>query len=113
MGVSDNDIAFIHIQLNELKTRVSKLEGAKGKPGAGTCMCKMSPEDREKSCASTGTTWEAESTTRFPVSALVDHRCPKHGEKAQPALWGRHKDKELHVTYAEWASLGVTWESES
>lgn len=111
--VTENNIAFIHIQISELKARVSKLEAAKGKPGSGACMCKMSPEDREKNCAMMGTTWEAESKTRFPSSALVDHRCPKHGEKAQPALWGRHKDKELQVTYAEWASLGVAWESES
>jgi hypothetical protein len=36
---------------------------------------------------------------------LLDHRCPQHGEKAQPAVWGRHKDLELIVTIAQYEVL--------
>lgn len=96
--------------LAELEARVAKLERAQGKPGAGVCICKASPEEREANSVRMGTTWAVDSKSRFATSACLDHRCPIHGEKAQPALWGRHKEKELFVTYAQWTSLGITHE---
>lgn len=92
----------------EVDTRVEALERARGRPGTGTCICGASPQMREEWAAREGVTWEYQSKSRFPTSALLDHRCPWHGEKAQSALWGRHKDLELVVTYAQWSSLGVT-----
>lgn len=55
----------------------------------GDCICRMGP----------GHT--------FPnrENYLLDHRCPQHGEKAQPAVWGRHKDLELIVTIAQYEAL--------
>jgi hypothetical protein len=37
----------------------------------------------------------------------LDHRCPLHGEKAQPAVWGRHKELELFVAVRTWEILKV------
>lgn len=97
----------------ELTTRLDMIEVqlAKpiGKPGSGACICQASPEQREKDCVRQSSTWAVESKGRFPISAMLDHRCPQHGEKAQPLLWGRHRDKELHVTHAQWASLGIIY----
>lgn len=28
---------------------------------------------------------------------VIDHRCPLHGEHAQPQVWGRHKELELVI----------------
>jgi hypothetical protein len=36
---------------------------------------------------------------------LLDHRCPVHGEKAEPAVWGRHKEMELLVPVRTWRIL--------
>lgn len=80
--------------------------------GTHTCICPASPEARERGAILSGETWETASKSHFPVTALLDHRCPKHGEKAQPELWGRHKELELHVTYAQWKSLGITHANE-
>lgn len=95
----------------EIEVRVERLEAfkPKGTPGTGACICMRSPEGAEAECKRMTTTWETESKGRYPIVAYLDHRCALHGEKAQPALWGRNKDKELAVSYAQWASLGVTY----
>ena len=36
---------------------------------------------------------------------LLDHRCPLHGEKAEPAVWGRHTEMELLVAARTWRIL--------
>jgi hypothetical protein len=61
-----------------------------------TCICKMSPEHSARS----------KDVGLEQLNMLLDHRCPKHGEKAQPALWGRHKELELLVTPEQWRVLG-------
>jgi hypothetical protein len=76
-----------------------------GKPGSGECICDQSPETLRKTCEERW--FEPFEKTR--ANMILDHRCPKHGEKAQPALWGRHKEKTLSVTPAQWLSLGVTY----
>lgn len=68
--------------------------------GSGECICKLRP-DRNR---------DRGADVRDEMNSLLDHRCPLHGEKAQPALWGRHKELELLVTPAQWDSLGVTFE---
>lgn len=108
--VSENDLD--HIELRAAIARCMREIVAlrpPGKPGLGSCICKMSPEDREKQCQLQGSSWEKDASSRFPSSALVNHRCPKHGEKAQPDLWGRHKELELVVSHKEWVSLGRTY----
>lgn len=76
---------------------------AKGAPGTGICICGQSPEAIQRTADGWGCTFEA--TNR---NLILDHRCPHHGEKAQPGLWGRHKEMVLMVRPAEWLSLGVT-----
>lgn len=87
--------------IDSILQRIIKLEmtlnTSLGEAGTGTCICLMSPE-----------------RNRYRNGALVDdlnsnldHRCPHHGEKAQPALWGRTKELTLYVTPAEWDSLGI------
>jgi hypothetical protein len=99
---------------NDIKDMIKRYnERPQGKPGTGACICKGSPEDREHMADMRGSTWATESRGSHPMVALLDHRCPKHGEKAQSALWGRHKELELVVTYAQWTSLGVSWENKS
>lgn len=44
-------------------------------------------------------------------SMTLDHRCKHHGEKAQPALWGRHKELHLLVKGQEWLALASEPES--
>lgn len=61
------------------------------------CICRMRP-DRERA---------HDGYPADKLNSIVDHRCPLHGEKAQPNLWGRHKDLELVVTPLEWDTLGV------
>lgn len=73
-----------------------------GTPGTGACICKNRP-DRNRDPHGIGRQTD-------DLNSILDHRCPLHGEKAQPALWGRHKDFELCVTPAEWDSLGVRYE---
>jgi hypothetical protein len=86
-------------QLTALDLRVKALERPIGKPGTGECICKMRPDrDRHRQ----GYTDD--------LNSVVDHRCPWHGEKAQPKLWGRHSIKELMVTPEQWRSLGVNYE---
>lgn len=76
---------------------------AEGTPGTGVCICPQSPDRM----ARTAKLWN-ESFETVKLNMLLDHRCPHHGEKAQPALWGRHKEKVLEVKAAEWLSLGIT-----
>lgn len=65
--------------------------------GTKVCICRMRP-DRDRT---------RNGLLVDDLNSVLDHRCPSHGEKAQPALWGRHKDLELIVTPAQWESLGV------
>lgn len=69
------------------------------------CICTASPEAREAMSQTSNSSWEVDSKGPFPLMAMLDHRCPKHGEKAQPGVWGRHKEKELLVTYDQWLAL--------
>lgn len=79
---------------------------APGEAGTGACICKISPEAFVRHCDHLQ---ESPKVARGVMS--LDHRCPHHGEKAQPVVWGRHKEKELCVTWAQWDSLGVRRES--
>lgn len=83
----------------DLTRRVEKLEQARGTPGSGACICRSRPDRNRK---------HPDGFLFDTLNSALDHRCPKHGEKAQPALWGRHKDLELIVTPAQWDALGVT-----
>lgn len=92
--------------LDLLCKRVAKLE-AEGVRGTGACICLKSPE-------ATVTTMQRMlewPEQRFNVSnnMLFDHRCPVHGEKAQPAVWGRHKELQLSVTWKIWEAIGVVY----
>ena len=75
--------------------------------GNGKCVCTQSPERVRKTAAAWG-----EPFSTVNLNLVLDHRCPKHGEAAQPKLWGRHKTLELVVTPAVWESLGVTYEGD-
>ena len=68
-----------------------------GEIGTGTCICKSAP-DRNR---------YRNGTLVDDLNSNLDHRCPHHGETAQPAIWGRHKELTLYVTPAEWDSLGI------
>jgi hypothetical protein len=87
------------------EAREGFLKATEGKPGSGECICDQSPETLRRTCEERW--FEPFEKTR--ANMILDHRCPKHGEKAQPALWGRHKEKTLSVTPAQWLSLGVTY----
>lgn len=76
-----------------------------GKRGTGKCFCRQSPEYLQERAEQHHCTLLA-----LDMNILIDHRCPHHGEKAQPALWGRHKEKELLVSVPQWLSLGVVHE---
>lgn len=82
--------------------------------GTGDCICQYSPEAREKQARRLQyKSWEDEDSERpGNLVAILDHRCPKHGEKAQPPLWGRHKTLELSVTCTQWKSLGIKYKEE-
>ncbi len=79
------------------------LERFEGSPGTGACICPHSPERVRE----TADRWNEPFET-VKLNMLLDHRCPRHGEKVQSAIWGRHKEKELIVTAPQWLSLGVT-----
>lgn len=89
-----------------------RITHALGKPGLGTCICPGSPESRYREAERQAKQSNADPLVLFGIglNMKLDHRCPMHGEKAQPDLWGRHKDLELIVTPAQWLSLGVTFE---
>ena len=80
------------------------IKGAKSSPGTGACICGVSPERLQATADRAGCTMDSYGSTM-----ILDHRCPHHGEKAQPAVWGRHKEKELIVTPSQWKSLGITY----
>lgn len=100
MGVIDDRIA-------KLEKRLAAFERQVGKPGTGECFCRKSPEwvlkQMERVCEPPEFKYVSHN------DMLLDHRCPVHGEKAQPAVWGRHKDFELSVTFKQWESLSVTY----
>lgn len=95
------------LDLAELTKRVAALERQAGQKGTGECICKGSPAWRWRECYRT--VEDPRGGGAKHCNLILDHRCPQHGEKAQPALWGRHKDKELLVTWAEWDSLGICY----
>jgi hypothetical protein len=95
------------LDLIELTKRVAALERAAGQKGNGACFCRASPAARWREGVRV-----VEDPRLARVHILLDHRCPHHGEKAQPALWGRHKEKELQVTWPQWDSLGIVYNPE-
>ncbi len=36
---------------------------------------------------------------------IIDHRCPLHGERAQPMVWGRHKELVLSIEVTTYDTL--------
>ena len=64
------------------------------------CICAITPEQAAHQ-------QEVNPSDTYPMKALLDHRCPEHGEKAQPAVWGRHKELMLPVSVEEWRVLHV------
>lgn len=75
-----------------------------GIPGTGACICQHGPENFYRM-------WGHAKIEPREGNMIFDHRCAKHGEKAQPALWGRHREKELSVSREQWESLGVEYPS--
>ena len=73
-----------------------------GTPGTGACICQHPP-------AKFLQMWGTVKIEPREGTMILDHRCPEHGEVAQPALWGRYKTKELQVTREQWNSLGVEY----
>lgn len=91
--------------VTDLRKRVEALERAQGTAGTGECICPISPEASQRT---------AERMLEWPYlrhndshDMLFEHRCSVHGEKAQPAVWGRHKELTLSVPWEVWESLGV------
>lgn len=101
-------------RLRELEDRVAALEASRGKLGTGVCICGVGPAHIFREAQ----TYRPQIDTMERALNVVgrnmglDHRCPLHGEKAQPALWGRNKDKVLIVEPHEWLSLGIAHESD-
>lgn len=75
-----------------------------GTPGSGTCICQHSPKMMKRQAE----LWH-EPFEQLKGNMVLDHRCPFHGQEAQPKLWGRHKTLELSVSPAQWISLGVEY----
>lgn len=71
-----------------------------GIQGTGACICSIPPKYVLEHRA--GLEWAKEH-----INLDLDHRCPRHGETAQPGLWGRHKELKLIVSWKEWESLGI------
>lgn len=95
------------LDLIELTKRVAALERQAGQKGSGACVCRASPAARWREGVRC-----IEDPRLARVHILLDHRCPHHGEVAQPVLWGRHKEKELQVTWVQWDSLGIAHNAE-
>jgi putative sterol carrier protein len=76
--------------------------GITPREGTGACICRQSPATVREAAKHFSMAFEL-----MERDMRLDHRCSHHGEKAQPALWGRHKELELSVTPAQWLSLGV------
>lgn len=98
------------LDLAELTKRVAALERQAGQKGSGSCFCPASPAQRYKEAFRMIDDPRGKGTRHY--APILDHRCPHHGEAAQPALWGRHKDKELLVTWPQWDSLGICYTPE-
>lgn len=97
-------------EIRELGEALSKppVGWVQGVPGSGVCVCKFSPEAQEDWARRSGyASWLARDQKEGAGAAELDHRCPRHGNEAQPAVWGRHKTLTLQVTAKEWDSLGV------
>lgn len=104
MNIKDSELValFVVRALNASSDDLPKvtadfLKRAEGTAGSGVCICGM-PPDRDRT---------RNGVLVDDLNSRLDHRCPHHGEKAQPLLWGRHKTHELLVTPAQWDSLGV------
>lgn len=81
-----------------------------GSTGDGCCICAASPDWQEQSAKRMGfDSWLDESKKGRAGEAQLDHRCPWHGEQAQPRLWGRNRTLVLSVSAKQWASLGVVY----
>lgn len=100
LGVLDRTVRALQI-------RVGKLE-ANGVRGTGVCICLKSPEAAQRTMERM-LEWP-DQRYRKSNDMFFDHRCPVHGDKAQPAVWGRHKDLGLTVSWAVWESLGVKYD---
>lgn len=96
--------------LDLLCKRVAKLE-ASGVRGNGECICQISPEHSQRTMERM-LEWPKQRFTKNN-DMLFDHRCPAHGEKAQPAVWGRHKELHLSVSWRVWESVGISYEGEA
>lgn len=95
-------------RLADIEKRLVALERAEGKKGTGACICKASPALQWRSAFRM--IEDPRASKHYPL--MLDHRCAHHGEEAQPKLWGRMKDKELLVTWAQWDSLGIAYTPE-
>jgi len=78
------------------------LETANVVPGTGECICDVPPK---RLLSHPDPEWAKKNQ-----NLSLDHRCAIHGEKAQPAVWGRHKELQLSVPWNVWESLGVSRE---
>lgn len=70
-----------------------------------TCICPAGPEAR-KAMMQRMFEWPDQRFNKHNDN-ILDHRCLLHGERAQPAVWGRHKELQLTVTWLQWESLSV------
>lgn len=84
---------------------VRKFVDACNTPGSGACICQWPPEKARVHCEQTYQAFEV-----YGGALILEHRCDKHGERAQPKLWGRNKTLELHVTPKQWLALGVEYD---
>lgn len=95
-------------RLADIEKRIAALERGAGKAGNGSCICIASPFQRWREAFRMVEDPRANKIEKH-YRPILDHRCPHHGEKAQPKLWGRHKEKTLQVSWAEWDSLGICY----
>jgi len=110
MSASKEHIDELDRSVSDLQARVAKLE-ANGVRGTGECICQISPAQSQRSMERM-LEWPGQ---RYSVhnNMLFDHRCPMHGEKAQRAVWGRHKELHLSITWKQWESLGISYDKTS
>lgn len=74
----------------------------------GECICPRSPDSAMAEARRMQISWPPIGSEEKHFMLILDHRCPHHGEKVQPAVWGRHRELELFVTGRQWQSLCVT-----
>ena len=97
-----------------LEQRIAELEKQMtqamqvGYRAPGPCFCPASPAARQTHMERMRE-WPDQ---RFNESweLILDHRCPEHGERAQPRVWGRHRELVLRVNFRVWESLSVNYE---